>query len=66
MKTNEGSVDRVIRVILGVVLAALGLFGVVSGTLMYVFYALAAILIITAAIGFCPLWAIFKINTAKK
>jgi hypothetical protein len=66
MKTNEGTVDRVIRVILGVVLAALGLFGVVSGTLMYVFYALAAILIITAAIGFCPLWAIFKINTAKK
>ena len=66
MKTNEGTVDRVIRVILGVVLVALGLFGVVSGTLMYVFYALAAILIITAAIGFCPLWAIFKINTAKK
>jgi hypothetical protein len=66
MKTNEGTVDRVIRVILGVVLAALGLFGVVSSTLMYVFYALAAILIITAAIGFCPLWAIFKINTAKK
>jgi Inner membrane protein YgaP-like, transmembrane domain len=66
MKTNEGTLDRVIRVILGVALAALGLFGVVSGALMYVFYALAAILIITAAIGFCPLWAIFKVNTAKK
>jgi len=66
MKMNEGTVGRIIRVILGIVLAALGLFGVVTGTLMYVFYALAAILLITGIAGFCPLYAVLKFSTAKK
>jgi hypothetical protein len=66
MKLNVGSVDRIIRVVLGIALGALGLFGVVNGALMYVFYVVAAVFIITGAIGFCPLYALFKLSTAKK
>jgi hypothetical protein len=66
MKTNEGTVDRIIRVVLGIVLLALGLFGVVSGVLAYVFYALAVVLIVTGIAGFCPLYALLKLSTAKK
>lgn len=66
MKSNVGTVDRIIRVILGIALGALGLFGVVNDALMYVFYVVAAVFIITGAIGWCPLYALFKLNTVKK
>jgi len=65
MKINEGKTDRIIRVIVGIVLLALGLFGVVGGWLMWAAYIVGAILVITGIVGFCPLYAIFKINTNK-
>ena len=66
MKTNESALDRVIRVVLGVVLLALYFLHVVSGTLGIVFVVLAAIALITGIVGFCPLYALLKINTNKK
>jgi len=66
MKTNESALDRVIRVALGIVLLALYFSHVVSGTLGIVFVVLAAIALITGIIGFCPLYALLKINTNKK
>ncbi len=66
MKTNESALDRVIRVALGIVLLALYFLHVVSGTLGIVFVVLAAIALITGIIGFCPLYALLKINTNKK
>jgi hypothetical protein len=58
MKVNESAVDRVIRVILGIVLLALGLFGVAAGIWMWVAYILGAILLATGIIGFCPLYGL--------
>ena len=52
MKINESPVDRVIRVIAGIVLLALGLLGVASGAWMWVAYILGAILLITGIVGF--------------
>jgi uncharacterized membrane protein HdeD (DUF308 family) len=63
---NEGTVDRIIRVIVGVVLIALGLFGVTMGAWTWVVYILGAILLLTGAIGICPLYLLLKINTNKK
>lgn len=60
---NESTPDRIIRVILGVALAALAITGVAAGPLAVVAWVLAAILLITGAIGFCPLYAIFRIST---
>jgi len=66
MKKNEGPVDRIIRVIIGIALVALGLLGIVSGVWMWVAYILGAILLLTGIVGFCPLYKLFKTSTAKK
>ena len=66
MKMNEGPVDRIIRVLVGIALIALGLLGIVSGVWMWVAYILGAILLLTGIVGFCPLYKLFKTSTAKK
>jgi hypothetical protein len=65
MKLNMGSVDRVIRVVAAILLIVLGLTGVLSGTLAIVGYVLGAVLLLTSAVGFCPLYALFNIRTSK-
>jgi hypothetical protein len=65
MKINEGSIDRVIRGIVGAILLVVGLV-LVKGPVGIVLGVLGVILIVTGIIGFCPLYTIFHINTAKK
>ena len=65
MKVNEASWDRVVRIVLGVVLLYLGWAGVVGGTLGVVFQWLGFVPLITGIIGWCPLYAIFKVRTNK-
>ena len=65
MKTNESSLDRIIRVIVGIVLLALFFTNMVAGILGIVFVILGAILLLTGLIGFCPLYALLKIRTNK-
>lgn len=62
---NESNVDRIIRVLLGLVLLALGWLNVVPGTLGLVFKILGFVPLLTGLIGFCPLYALFKIRTNK-
>lgn len=66
MKINEGKTDRIIRVIVGIVLLALSLFGVVGGWLMWASYVVGAVLVLTGIVGFCPLYAVLKFSTARK
>lgn len=63
MKANESTLDRIIRVVLGIVLLVLYLTGVVTGTLGIVLVVLGALSLITGAVGFCPLYAVLKIHT---
>ena len=65
MSINVGGLDRVIRVVIGLVLIALGLFHVLTGTSALVAYVVAAIAIITGVVRFCPAWAMFGINTTR-
>lgn len=60
---NESTIDRVIRVIAGLALVALAVAGVVAAPWTYALWAVAAILLITGAVGFCPLYAIFRFST---
>jgi len=55
---NEGIVDRSIRIILGLGIISLAFIGPRT-PLGY----LGLVPLLTGAIGFCPLYAIFKINT---
>jgi hypothetical protein len=66
MKTNIGSADKVIRVIIAVVIFALYLTNFISGILAICLLILAAILILTSFISFCPLYFPFGISTKKK
>ena len=63
MKTNESTIDRIIRVVLGVLLLVLSLAGVVTGPWGIVLIVLGAILLVTGLVGFCPLYALLKIKT---
>jgi len=60
---NESGVDRIIRVVLGIVLIALALGSVVTGGLGTVLVILGAVLVLTGMVGFCPLYALLKIRT---
>lgn len=68
MKNNVGNIDRIIRLLLSVVLVILWFTGTLTGTMGIVALVLAGVFTLTAAIGFCPLYAIFGMNTcpAKK
>jgi hypothetical protein len=57
MQSNIGSADRLIRVILGVVIIGLGFY------FSSWWGALGLILLATAAINWCPIYAPFKFST---
>jgi hypothetical protein len=64
MKNNIGTLDRFIRVILGPILIALGVFWTVS-VLQVVSILLGIIFFVTALMGFCPLYLLLKLSTNK-
>ncbi len=63
MKKNMGSTDRIIRVVLAVVFAALYFTGTVTGTLGIVLLVLGGVFLLTSAVSFCPLYAPFGLHT---
>jgi hypothetical protein len=66
MKKNMGTVDKVIRILIAVVVVVLWLTNVISGTLAIILLALSAIFIVTSILGFCPLYLPFGLSTGKK
>lgn len=63
MKANVGTADRIIRIVLGLIL--LSLLFILDGGIKYIGL-LGIVLLLTAIIGFCPLYPLFKINTKSK
>jgi hypothetical protein len=63
VKKNEGNIDRIVRVVVAVAAlvgaAAVGL-GTVGGIILL---AVAAIMGVTAAIGFCPIYRVIGVST---
>jgi len=66
MKKNMGTIDRVIRVLLAVVVAILYMNGSITGIAAIVLGVLAVVFIITSLIGFCPLYVPLNISTIGK
>jgi hypothetical protein len=63
MKRNEGTVDRIVRIVLGIA-ALVGAIAVGIGTVWGILLlVVAAVLVVTAAVSFCPLYALFGIST---
>lgn len=65
MRTNEGTVDRVLRIVVGTVLVIIGAMAV-SPVLTWVLVIVGIILVVTGAIGWCGLYAALGISTKKK
>jgi hypothetical protein len=66
MKKNMGTVDKVIRILVAVVVVVLFITHVITGTLAYILLALAVVFVVTSVLGFCPLYLPFGISTKKK
>lgn len=58
MKTNEGSLDRTLRIVVGLVLVALALTGTVGA-----WGWIGVVPIVTGALGWCPAYTLLGINT---
>ena len=66
MKKNMGTVDRLIRILVAVVIAVLYFTHQISGGLAVVGLIVSGIFILTSIMGLCPLYILFGINTGKK
>jgi hypothetical protein len=66
MKTNVGTIDTVVRILIALIVIGLYYMNVITGTLAIVLLVLAGVFIITGLIKFCPLYLPFGISTSKK
>jgi hypothetical protein len=66
MFTNESNLDRGLRAVAGLALAVAA-FAVGAGSTMgIILIVLAVILLVTAAVGFCPLYRLLGLRTNKE
>ena len=63
MTRNLNTTDRIVRTGLGVALVAVAITADDAPITSVVLYVLAAVMLGTAAIGFCPLYSAFGIST---
>jgi len=66
MNKNMGSLDRVIRIILAVLVAILYFTDQISGTAAIILGIFAVAFLLTSFVSFCPLYAQLKFLTIKK
>ncbi|MBC7222759.1 MAG: DUF2892 domain-containing protein [Anaerolineae bacterium] len=69
MEANEGTVDRIVRLVVGVVLLWAGLWplGGLGGAAWGIVLALIGlVLLVTAATGFCLIYRILGISTRQR
>jgi hypothetical protein len=65
MQVNMGTIDRVVRLGVALIVAVLIISGQVSGVLAIVLGVVAAIFALTSVVGFCPLYAPFRFTTKR-
>jgi hypothetical protein len=63
IRQNVGTPDRAARIILAVVLAVAAVGGFVTGPLAILAAVIAAVMLVTGIVGFCPLYALFRVST---
>lgn len=65
IRVNEGSIDRAVRLVVAGVLIGIGL-GVLRGPGGIAMAVVAVIPLLTGLSGFCPLYAVFGIDTSRR
>jgi hypothetical protein len=60
MKPNEGTIDRALRVAVGILLLALTFTNTIG-----IWGWIGVVPLLTGAVGWCPLYTVFGINTCS-
>ncbi len=66
MKANVGGIDRILRLAVGAAAIVFGIMGGLVAPWNYVAMGVGGVLAATAAIGWCPPYALLGINTCSK
>ena len=66
MKKNMGTIDKVVRILVAILISGLYFANMISGTLAIVLLIVAGVFILTSFMSFCPLYLPFGISTRKK
>lgn len=61
-----GTIDRIARVLVAVIIGVLYFKGIITSTLAIVLLVFAGIFILTSLISFCPLYLPFGLSTKKE
>lgn len=63
MKPNESNADRVVRLVIASVMLVVAI--ATAGTVSLVAWVLAGLMLLTALVGVCPLYALLRTSTLK-
>ena len=63
---NVGMIDRVIRILLGIILLYLFVVNMVAAPWSYLVALIGLILLVTGIVGSCPLYSMLGMNTLGK
>jgi hypothetical protein len=63
MKANISAIDRIIRLVIAMILAAFYFTDTITGTVGIVFLVVAAVFTLTSLVSFCPLYTLLGFNT---
>jgi hypothetical protein len=66
MKKNMGSYDKLIRLASAIVLIVLYYAGILNDVLGIIALVVALALTLTSLVSFCPIYALFGMNTCNK
>lgn len=65
MVKNVGSPDKIARYVIAVVAVIVALMVGAGSVLGIILFVVAAVMVVTALLGFCPIWRIIGVNTNK-
>jgi len=65
MRSNVSNLDRLVRVVIAVAAVIVAFAVGAASPLGIVLCVVAAVMIVTAAVGFCPLYRLFGLSTKK-
>jgi len=63
MKLNMGTVDRVVRILIAIVIAILYVTNVMHGGVALVLGIVAVIMVLTGIVSFCPVYSLLGLTT---
>lgn len=66
MKVNLGSIDRLVRVLLAIVIGIAIFNGSLTGVWAWVLGAFGVVLLLTSTVSRCPIYFMLGMSTAKK